>query len=194
MFKNKFIVTLFMVMLFAAPSVYALTSSHVIEHAGYDKKIAPVNNEDFTVTINGHKFSLDDRWDNEKISLAGKELDSNFVGDVEAGDVSYKFWQHNYNGYSIYSSNIYYDKEKRDIDEYVIAQISLDADQSSLTTMRGIKSGDALQDLLKKYGPGKEDDSDGEKWIEYEYQNKKISFQIEGSKVSNIIMVISVDG
>ncbi|ORM73999.1 hypothetical protein HA44_19195 [Mixta gaviniae] len=60
--------------------------------------------------------------------------------------------------------------------------------------MRGIKSGDALQDLLKKYGPGKEDDSDGEKWIEYEYQNKKISFQIEGGKVSNIIMVISVDG
>lgn len=194
MFKNKFIVTLFMVMLFAASSVYALTSSHVIEHAGYDKKIAPVNNEDFTVTINGHKFSLDDRWDNEKISLAGKELDSNFVGDVEAGDVSYKFWQHNYNGYSIYSSNIYYDKEKRDIDEYVIAQISLDADQSSLTTMRGIKSGDTLQDLLKKYGPGKEDDSDGEKWIEYEYQNKKISFQIDGGKVSNIIMVISVDG
>lgn len=126
--------------------------------------------------IKGEVFSLGDKWDEIKKNNAGKELSSSYVGEVTIQDASYKFFQHNYSGYSIFSSNIYYNKVGRDVDDYIVSQISFN-NASTIKTYRGIQVGDSLKSVMRKYGSGKEDNTDNEKWIDYQLGEKVYPFR-----------------
>lgn len=182
--------TLIVLLLIAGPVGWVFAGNIAIENPNAGS-ILPLSDKGYSLVINNETFSLGDKWDALRKYQAGKELSNSYVGDVEVNATSYKFYQHNYEGYTIYSSNIYYDKQNRDVDEYVISQISLD--DLSIKTSRGIVIGDPLSAVVKSYGAGKEDDSDNERWIYYDFNNKSLSFKIEQGKVASIMMAISTD-
>ena len=189
MFAQICNVSLILLLLINNPVGYAFASDQSVAKSNISS-IKSLSDKDYSLMIKGEVFSLGDKWTEAKKNKAGNELSNNYVGEVEINSTSYRFYQHDYDGYVIYSSNIYYDKEKRDIDEYIVSQISLKS-RSMLTTYRGVKIGDPLSLLIKKYGPGQEDNSEGEKWIDYQSGNKILSFQIEADKIINIMMAIS---
>ncbi|MCX8963412.1 hypothetical protein EHW64_20465 [Erwinia psidii] len=147
--------------------------------------------DDFFVDISGHKLGIGNKWNEKTAHFFGKEQSRQFVGDIPAGDTSYKFWQHNYAGYSVYSSNVYWDKEERSVDDYIIAQITISS--PVIMTNRGVKVGDSEEQLINKYGAGNEDDSDGQHWRIFENDSKRIGFQIENKKVTNINIIFRLD-
>ncbi|MCU5771722.1 hypothetical protein N5923_08895 [Erwiniaceae bacterium BAC15a-03b] len=146
---------------------------------------------DFSVTLNQQRFSLGDKWDDQAKQRAGAQISESFVGDVPSGESNYKYYQHSYAGYEIYTANLFWEKEQRDIDSYIIAQITLNA--PGIATFRGVSVGDTQSELVKKYGNGTIDDSDNQHWIYYDGDGKRISFQIENNKVSHIMMVFNTD-
>lgn len=148
-----------------------------------------VNAADFDLTIKNQKVSLGNTWnDLIKKRLGAQESDA-FVGDVPVGNSSYKYYQHNYRGFSIYTSNLEWDKQHRDVDTYIIAQITIDS--PAIKTSRGVTVGTSKEVLVRKYGKGTVDSSDEQYWIYYDGERKRISFQLEGGKVSHIMMVIN---
>ncbi|EMB4326907.1 hypothetical protein RJ492_005528 [Pluralibacter gergoviae] len=150
-----------------------------------------VNAADFSLTINNQKVSLENSWNDLIKKRLGAQESEAFVGDVPVGNSIYKYYQHNYSGFSIYTSNLEWDKQHRDVDTYIIAQITIDSPE--IKTSRGVKVGTSKDVLVRKYGKGTVDTSDEQYWIYYDGEGKRISFQIEGGKVSHIMMVINPD-
>lgn len=153
-----------------------------------NKGIGP---EDFSLILNNERFSPGDRWNDEAQKRAGVQGGQHFIGEMPFGADFYKYYQHNYNGFEIYTSNLFWQKEHRDVDSYIIFQITVHA--SNITTFRGVSIGDTRYDLVEKYGHGVEDNSDGQHWIYYEGDGKRLSFQIENDKVSSIMLVLYPD-
>lgn len=146
---------------------------------------------DFTIVISGQFLRLGEAWNKSTIRINGKDKQQEFVGDMLYGKRSYKFWHHHYSGYSVYSSNLFWDKQQRDIDCYIIAQIELNS--PTIATERGIKTGDSEELLNAAYGVGNLDNSDNQRWISYDTDDKRLSFQIEDSHISHIIMAYRPD-
>ena len=148
-----------------------------------------VNAVDFELIIDNQKISLGNTWDDLIKKHLGTQESEAFVGDVPVGNSSYKYYQHNYRGFSIYTSNLNWDKQNRDVDTYIIAQITIDS--PAIKTSRDVRVGTSKEALVRKYGKGTVDTSDEQYWIYYEGDGKRISFQIEGNKVSHIMMMIN---
>ncbi|ELP22901.1 hypothetical protein F385_4144 [Pantoea agglomerans 299R] len=146
---------------------------------------------DFSVKINNHPFILGDKWSDETQKQVGAQISENFVGDVPAGDISYKYYQHKYDGFEIYTANLFWQKEQRDINSYLIAQITINT--PAIKTARGVEIGDSQDVLVSKYGQGTVDDSDNQHWLYYDADHKRMSFQLEHKKVSHIMMTINTD-
>lgn len=160
----------------------------IINHAS---AISPISSSDFTVQINNHPFALGATWNESAKKNAGVQLSESFTGEIPSGESSYKYYQHHYDGYDVYSSNLLWDKQNRDIDSYIIAQITLN--KPGVKTARGISVGDSKVQLESKYGSGAVDDSDNQYWLYYDGDGKRILFQIERGKVSHIMMVFNID-
>lgn len=148
-----------------------------------------VNVIDFEIIIDNQKISLGNTWDDLIKKHLGAQESEAFVGDVPVGNSSYKYYQHNYRGFSLYTSNINWDKQHRDVNAYIIAQITIDS--PAIKTSRDVRVGASKEALVRKYGKGTVDTSDEQYWIYYDGDGKRISFQIEGNKVSHIMMVIN---
>jgi len=85
--------------------------------------------------------------------------------------VDYKFYQHDFDPIYIESSNLNYDKIKRDFDDYRITRITLKSDIGF--SSRGIFVGSKMLNVLKVYGkPSAIQDGD----LIYYYDNKSIRF------------------
>jgi hypothetical protein len=85
--------------------------------------------------------------------------------------VDYKFYQHDFGSIYIESSNLNYDKTKRDFDDYRITRITIKGDIGF--SSRGIFVGSKMLDVLKVYGkPSAKRDG----YLIYDYDNKSISF------------------
>ncbi|UYK65038.1 hypothetical protein NG831_12355 [Xanthomonas sacchari] len=153
-------------------------------------RAAPVEmtESDFAVAINNHSFALGERWSEQTRTQAGTQISESFVGDVPAGETSYKYYQHRYVGFDIYTANLSWQKQQRDIDSYVIAQITINA--STIKTARGVAIGDTQNVLIDTYGQGTTDDSDGQHWRSYETKNKRLSFQLEHGRIIHIMMTL----
>jgi len=150
-----------------------------------------LKNSDFHVIINHHGLNLGDDWNSEIQKQAGAQISESFVGDVPVGDTSYKYYQHKYDGFEIYSANLFWQKKQRDIDSYLIAQITINT--PAIKTARGVGPGDSQDLLVSKYGQGTVDDSDNQHWLYYDADKKRISFQLEHKKISHIMMAINTD-
>jgi len=156
-----------------------------------DNSSTQLKNSDFHVIINHHGLTLGDGWSSEIQRQVGAQISENFVGDVPAGDTSYKYYQHKYDGFEIYTANLFWQKKQRDIDSYLIAQITINT--PAIKTARGVEIGDSQDVLVSKYGQGAVDDSENQHWLYYDADHKRMSFQLEHKKVSHIMMTINTD-
>jgi len=145
--------------------------------------------DDFSIQYGSEPLSLGQAWDSELINKLGKSKNDDFVGDVLFDNNSYKFYRHSYNGIELYSSNLWWDKASRDVDSYIVAQISIESDKYQ--TKRKVTVGTDVNLLTSIYGPGDIDNTDGDKWIIYSMGNKTLSFNIKNDKVAMITMVYS---
>ncbi len=150
-----------------------------------------LKSSDFQVIINHHGLTLGDDWNSEIQKQVGVQISENFVGDEPVGDTSYKYYQHKYDGFEIYTANLFWQKKQRDINSYLIAQITINT--PAIKTARGVEIGDSQDVLVSKYGQGTVDDSDNQHWLYYDADHKRMSFQLEHKKVSHIMMTINTD-
>ncbi|MGL5813245.1 MAG: hypothetical protein ACRCYW_07945 [Aeromonas sp.] len=145
-----------------------------------------VNKNDFFIYYDGFEVNIDTNY--EKLY---PELKNN----TEAGDVikfmnvfrtingvDYKFFIHDFSSIYMESSNLNYDKTKRDFDDYRISKIILNKHNGF--SSRGIYIGSKMSDVLSIYGKPVGNEVGV---YSYMYYNKSIRFT--GSDAVNTIEV-----
>ncbi|KDF47669.1 hypothetical protein AE07_01860 [Enterobacter cloacae BWH 43] len=159
---------------------------------------APINKEvenssrtllatpDFSVQINKQSVALGDRWTNDIADKVELPVEGRFVGEVPFDGTNYKFFQHQRSGLEIFSSNLWWDKAERSVDDYIVSQITLTAEDGK--TARGIHIGSTINELNNAYGSGQVENDSGEQWISYELGKKLLSFEVKDNKVVKITM------
>jgi len=143
-------------------------------------------NPDFSVQINKQSVALGDRWTNDVARKFELPIDGHFVGEVPFDGINYKFFQHQKSGLEIFTSNLWWDKAERSVDDYIVSQITLTAADGK--TARGIHIGSTINELNNAYGSGQVENDSGEQWISYELGKKLLSFEVKDSKVVKITM------
>lgn len=143
-------------------------------------------NPDFSVQINKQSVALGDRWTNDVARKFELPIDGHFVGEVPFDGINYKFFQHQKSGLEIFTSNLWWDKAERSVDDYIVSQITLTAADGK--TARGIHIGSTINELDKAYGGGHVENDSGEQWVSYELGKKLLSFEVKDSKVVKITM------
>ncbi|HHA2300111.1 TPA: hypothetical protein ACOEAQ_001689 [Enterobacter asburiae] len=143
-------------------------------------------NPDFSVQINKQSVALGDRWTNDVARKFELPIDGHFVGEVPFDGINYKFFQHQKSGLEIFTSNLWWDKAERSVDDYIVSQITLTAVDGK--TARGIHIGSTINELNNAYGSGQVENDSGEQWISYELGKKLLSFEVKDSKVVKITM------
>ncbi|WP_233466511.1 hypothetical protein [Enterobacter asburiae] len=143
-------------------------------------------NPDFSVQINKQSVALGDRWTNDVARKFELPIDGHFVGEVPFDGINYKFFQHQKSGLEIFTSNLWWDKAERSVDDYIVSQITLTTVDGK--TARGIHIGSTINELNNAYGSGQVENDSGEQWISYELGKKLLSFEVKDSKVVKITM------
>ena len=142
--------------------------------------------QDFSVQVKDHTVALGDRWTHDVARKIEVPVEGNFVGEVPFDGTNYKFYQHQKAGLEIFSSNLWWDKAERSVDDYIVSQITLTA--SDILTPRGVHVGSTIRELNNAYGDGQFENDSGEKWISYELGKKLLSFKVIDSQVVKITM------
>ena len=141
---------------------------------------------DFSVQIKDQPVALGDRWTPDIARKIDVPLEGNFVGEVPFDGTNYKFFQHQRAGLEIFSSNLWWDKAERSVDDYIVSQITVTAE--GFATPRGIHVGSTREELNSAYGTGQVDNDSGEQWITYELGKKALSFEMKDGNVLKITM------
>ncbi|WP_242514498.1 hypothetical protein [Enterobacter cloacae] len=136
--------------------------------------------------VKDHTVALGDRWTHDVARKIEVPVEGNFVGEVPFDGTNYKFYQHQRAGLEIFSSNLWWDKAERRVDDYIVSQITLTV--ADIKTPRGIHVGSTTTELNKTYGDGLVENDSGERWVSYESGNKLLSFEIKDSKIAKITM------
>lgn len=142
--------------------------------------------DDFSLQLNDQIVALGERWTPEVARKIAVSVEGSFVGEVPFDGTNYKFYQHQKTGLRIFSSNLWWDKTERSVDDYIVAQITLTAPDGK--TVRGIHIGSTINELIKAYGSGQVENDSGEQWVSYELGKKLLSFELKDSKVVKITM------
>ncbi|KEY57888.1 hypothetical protein [Serratia sp. DD3] len=110
-----------------------------------------LNITDFIVVDHQDWVGLGSSFSQSQVLSKEKELYHGYIGDFpNANGGLDKFNSHEYSNIAITSSNVGYHERLWDIDDdYIIASISLTSPKYN--TIRGIKVGDTLSDILKAY-------------------------------------------
>lgn len=91
---------------------------------------------DFSVQIKDQPVALGDRWTPDIARKIGVPVEGSFTGEVLFDGVQYKFFQHQNAGVEIFTSNLWWDKAERSVDDYIVSQITLTAEE--FATPRGV--------------------------------------------------------
>lgn len=151
------------------------------------KAMPPVlTKTDFSVKVKDQTVGLGDRWTPDIARKIEMPVEGSFTGEVPFDGAQYKFFQHQKAGLEIFSSNLWWDKAERSVDDYIVSQITLTAADSS--TPRGIHVGSTTRVLNNAYGDGLVENDSGTQWVSYELGKKVLSFEIKDSKVVKINM------
>jgi hypothetical protein len=86
-------------------------------------------------------------------------VEGHFVGEVPFDGTNYKFYQHQKAGLEIFSSNLWWDKAERSVDDYIVSQITLTAED--FATPRGVHVGSTIRELNNAYGDGQFENDSG---------------------------------
>lgn len=149
----------------------------------------PLNSRDFSVTINQLRVALMEPWDAQLADRLGIMDSSNYAGSSPEEGGGYKFYRHRYEHFTLYTSNLDWDKQQRDIDSYRIAQITLHSPE--LITARGIHIGSPEQALLQAYGAGVHERYQDIQRRCYHYHGMELVFTLQQKDVSGIALVWS---
>ena len=159
-----------------------LYSSEVVAHT-----VPPALRElDFSIAINKKSIALGDRWDNDVAHKIKVPTEGQFVGEIPFDGVNYKFYQHHQAELDVFSSNLLWDKTERNVNDYIVSQITIYSEECS--TPRGIHVGSTIEELNKAYGAGQSENDSGEQWVSYELGIKLLSFKIKDNMVVKISM------
>ncbi len=142
--------------------------------------------QDFSVKVKDQPIALGDRWTPDIACKIEMPVEGSFTGEVPFDGMNYKFFQHQRAGLEIFSSNLWWDKAERSVDDYIVSQITL-TDQG-FATPRGIHVGSTREELNSAYGTGQVDNDSGEQWITYELGKKALSFEMKDGNVLKISM------
>ncbi|WNI62534.1 hypothetical protein RIK65_08710 [Enterobacter asburiae] len=142
--------------------------------------------KDFAVKVKDQTFGLGDRWTPEIAHKIEMPVEGSFTGEIPFDGTYYKFFQHQRAGLEIFSSNLWWDKAERSVDDYIVSQITLTAED--FATPRGVHVGSTREELNHAYGNGQVDNDSGEQWITYELAKKALSFEMQGGNVVKITM------
>lgn len=143
-------------------------------------------NQDFTAQMEDETVTLGERWTDDVARKIEVPIEGYFVGEVPFDGTHYKFYQHQKAGFDIYVSNLWWDKVDRNVDDYIVSQITLTTGEGK--TPRGIHVGSTARELSNAYGKGQMENDAGEQWCFYQLGNKLLSFGIKDSKVVTITM------
>lgn len=142
--------------------------------------------QDFSVQIKDQPVALGDRWTSDIARKIDVPVEGSFTGEVPFDGTNYKFFQHQRAGLEIFSSNLWWDKAERSVDDYIVSQITVTAE--GFATPRGIHVGSTREELNSAYGTGQVDNDSGEQWITYELGKKALSFEMKDGNVLKITM------
>lgn len=142
--------------------------------------------QDFSVKVKDQPIALGDRWTPDIACKIEMPVEGSFTGEVPFDGMNYKFFQHQRAGLEIFSSNLWWDKAERSVDDYIVSQITLT--DEGFPTPRGIHVGSTREELNSAYGTGQVDNDSGEQWITYELGKKALSFEMKDGNVLKITM------
>ncbi len=152
-----------------------------------ESSVPALNEDDFSVLLNDYLFTPGDNWSNTGFLRAGNALSSDRAGEVVINNQRYNYFQHSYEGVTLFSA-----AAVGNASHTVLAEILLE--NASVPTTRNIKVGDNLEQVKQAYGPGKEDNSDNQRWLVYQSGKEQLMFQIEQGKVISIMLKTDLDG
>lgn len=142
--------------------------------------------QDFSVKVKDQTVTLGDKWTPDIAHKIEMPVEGSFTGEVPFDGTQYKFFQHQMAGLEIFSSNLWWDKAERSIDNYIVSQITLTAED--FATPRGVHVGSTREEVNNAYGSGQVENDSGEQWITYELGKKALSFEMKGGNVVKITM------
>lgn len=146
-----------------------------------------LNDTDFIVVGSARWFGLGSSWSRAFATLSDQEIATNYIGDFpnEEGGLN-KFSSHEYAGLSVVSSNVNYARRLWGMDDdYIIQAIKVTS--SEYKTIRGIRVGDALEDVHNAYhGITAEETPEA---VSYLINDQSLSFAIENGKVTSVDLV-----
>ncbi|MCM7588315.1 hypothetical protein M8S10_05730 [Enterobacter chuandaensis] len=142
--------------------------------------------QDFSVKVKDQSIALGDRWTHDIARKIDVPMEGRFTGEVTFDGTNYKFFQHQRAGLAIFSSNLWWDKAERSVDDYIVSQITLTAED--FATPRGVHVGSTREELNSAYGTGQVDNDSEEQWITYELGKKALSFEMKDGNVLKITM------
>ena len=172
------------VLVFCSLNSYAATAqiNKEVENSSHNL----LANPDFSVQINNQSVALGDRWTNDVARKVELPVEGHFVGEVPFDGTNYKFFQHQKSGLEIFSSNLWWDKAERSVDDYIVSQITLTAED--FATPRGVHVGSTTRELNNAYGNGLVENDSGTQWVSYALGKKVLSFEMKGGNVVKITM------
>lgn len=175
MIENRFLTSFIIV------PVLLFLSCIVRAESSLESPVPALNEGDFSVLLNDYVFTPGDTWSDESFVRAGEALSSDLAGEVVIDNQQYKYFQHTYNGFKLFSAAAA-GKGMHPI----LAEILLE--NASVPTARNIMVGDSLEKVQQAYGPGKEDNSDNQHWLVYQSGKRQLMFHIDQGKVSDIML------
>lgn len=142
---------------------------------------ASLQDSDFSVSDTQDSIVLGSMY--QELSLQYPELpqDTNLVSEVVKEDVLYKYYFHEYEDVTIYTTNYQYDKNGRNASDYLISQIVLKT--PVFQTARGIAVGATEDAVLAAYGEGQQSQEGEDIVISYCQDDREISFVIDQQRV-----------
>ena len=156
-------------------------------NVGLAQVMPPVlTKRDFSVQIKDQPVALGDRWSPDSAGKIDVPWEGNFVGEVPFDGTNYKFYQHQRAGLEIFSSDLWWDKAERSVDDYIVSQITLTAED--FATPRGVHVGSTTRELNNAYGNGLVENDSGTQWVSYALGKKVLSFEMNGGNVVKITM------
>ena len=163
--------------------MFSCPGSNVVFAQG---KPSILTKQDFSVQIKDLPVALGDRWTPDIAPKIGVPVEGSFTGEVPFDGVQYKFFQHQNAGVEIFTSNLWWDKAERSVDDYIVSQITLTAED--FATPRGVHVGSTTRELNNAYGNGLVENDSGTQWVSYALGKKVLFFEMKGGNVVKITM------
>lgn len=151
--------------------------------------IAELSDNDFYITDNIDIIMLGAK--HSDFVTQKEEISNSYVGEKRSeNNIIYKYYQHSYDDFDLYTSNINYDIKNRNFDEYYISQLTIKT--ANVKTARGIIIGDSNDDVLERYGLSKIN-SDDNSSLTYQLDEKNLTFMFNANnEVKSIRLSITV--